>query len=482
MSKSIAKNWAYNVALQIVNLLLPIITVPYVSRALGTDGVGINSFTLATTQYFILIGTLGISMYGNRQIAYCRDNKEKMSRTFWSIYFLNLITTSIALVIYLIIFGTNKTYGYIYVIQSLNIVASIIDITWLYMGLEDFQKTVTRNMIVKIIGVLCIFIFVENRGDLTKYVFINSIMMVLGNAVMWMYLPKTVDKIRVTGKDIVSHLRPTIALFIPQIAIQIYAVLDKTMLGLLADTSQVGVYEQSQKIVKLVLALVTSLGTVMLPRMSNLFAKKDRKKMNEYLNKTLIIISFIAIPMTFGIAGISNEFTWFFGHGFEEVSILMMILSPILFLIAVSNVTGTQYLLPASRNTEFTLSVTAGAVVNVILNFMLISKYKAVGACIATVVAELTVTFIQIVMIRDNIDFRKWLRFVIKFSLGSIIMFIIVRILGSMLNNKVTTTLIQCLVGTIVYFLFMIITKDETTIRLICKIKDILLRKRREDE
>lgn len=460
MSKSIAKNWAYNILLQLVNMLLPIITVPYISRVLKADGVGINSFTLATTQYFILVGTLGISMYGNRQIAYCRDDKEKMSKTFWSIYALNLITTSISLIIYLLIFGADKTYGRIYIIQSLNIVASVIDITWLYMGLEDFKKTVTRNMVVKIIGVIAIFIFVKTKSDLSKYVFINAIMIVLGNAVMWMYIPKTVNKIKITFSDVFSHLIPTLMLFVPQIAIQVYAVLDKTMLGLLSDNFQVGIYEQSQKIIRVILALVTSLGTVMLPRMSNLFANNYKEKMDEYLNKTLLIVSYVSIPMAVGIAAISKEFSWFFGPGFGDVTALMVILSPILFFIAMSNITGTQYLLPANRTNEFTFSVTVGAIVNVILNFIFISRIKAVGACIATLVAEIIVTTIQFACLRENIRKKKLAIAVFKYFIVSMIMYFVVRCIGVKMGNRPITTIIQGITGCIVYIVSLTVTRD----------------------
>ena len=322
MSKSIAKNVMYNLLFQIVTVFMPLITVPYVSRILGKEGIGVYSYTLSIVQYFIILGTLGISMYGNRQIAYVRDDKEKMSKTFWSITFFKAITTSIAFIVYIAIFGFNKEYGNIYLIQGIQILAVTIDISWLYMGLEEFKKTVTRNLIVKIVGVACIFIFVKTYDDLYKYVSINALMAILGNLVMWMYVPKTVSRIKIKFSDMIEHIVPTLQLFIPQIAIQIYSVLDKTMLGILSNTGEVGLYEQSEKIIKLVLSLVTSLGVVMLPRMSNTFANGDNKKMNEYLNRSLQGVAYISIPMAVGLAGISNEFVpWFFGPGFGEAII-----------------------------------------------------------------------------------------------------------------------------------------------------------------
>ncbi|OOM16541.1 flippase [Clostridium saccharobutylicum] len=462
MSKSIAKNFIYNLLLQIVTLLMPLITVPYVSRILGKEGVGVYSYTLSIVQYFVILGSLGVSMYGNRQIAYVRDDKEKMSKTFWAITVLKFITTIIALGFYMFIFGFDKKYGNVYLIQSINIIAATIDISWLYMGLEDFKKTVIRNLLVKIFGVICIFIFVKSYDDLYKYISINALMILLGNLVMWMYVPKTVLKIKIKVSDIVGHIVPAIQLFIPQIATQIYLVLDKTMLGTLANTGEVGLYEQSEKIIKLVLGLVTSLGVVMLPRMSNTFANGDNEKMDAYLNKSLQGVSYVSIPMAIGLASISNEFVpWFFGKDFSAVSYLMIILTPILFFIAISNVLGIQYLLPTDRTNEFTASVTMGAIINVILNFMLIPQYKAIGTCIATVIAEFVVVLVQYISLRKNIKTKILLKSIIKYAFSAAIMFIVVRFIGIHMGAKIITTVVQGAVGVIIYALILILFKEE---------------------
>ena len=462
MSKSIAKNFMYNLLLQIVTLFMPLITVPYVSRILGKEGIGVYSYTLSIAQYFVIFGTLGVSMYGNRQIAYVRDNKEKMSKTFWGITYLKAITTTITFIAYILIFGFNKEYGSIYLIQSINIIGAMLDISWLYMGLEDFKKTVTRNLLVKITGVACIFIFVKGYEDLYKYITINALMIVLGNLVMWMYLPRTVLKVKIKFKDIVGHIIPTIQLFIPQIATQVYLVLDKTMLGTMANTGEVGLYEQSEKIVKLVLALVTSLGVVMLPRMSNTFASGDKEKMNVYLNKSLQGVSYISIPMAVGLACISNEFVpWFFGEDFSSVSHLMTILTPILFFIAISNVLGIQYLLPTNRTNEFTASVTIGAIINVLLNFILIPQYKALGTCVATVTAEFLVTLVQYISLRKNIKNKILFKSIVKYIVSSIIMFIFVRIIGEYMGAKIITTIVQGVVGGIIYIFMLFLLKEE---------------------
>lgn len=468
MQKSIKRNFIYNLMFQIVTLCLPLITVPYTSRVLGRNGIGIYSYTLSITQYFIIIGTLGMSIYGNRAIAYVRDNKKELSKTFWEILILRLITTICALLIYLILFGFKSENRNIYLIQSLNIVAAAIDISWLYMGLEDFKKTVTRGLIVKILCVLSIFIFVKGCNDLWIYTLINALMLVLGNAFMWIYLPKAVNKTKVTFKGMRVHLIPTLQMFIPQIAIQVYAVLDKTMLGILATKGDVGIYEQSQKMVKITGGLVTSLGVVMLPRMSNTFINGDIKKMNEYLNKSLIFVSYMSIPMFIGLAGISIEFVpWFFGDDFLQVRYIMMILTPILFFISVNNVLGVQYLLPTNRIKEYTLAVSIGAIINVILNFILIPKYAVLGSCIATILAELGVPLVEIFILRKNLNIKYILKNIFKYFFASIIMFIVVRIIGKQMGVGIITTLVQACIGGITYLIILVVLNDVFTKEII---------------
>lgn len=464
MTKSIKINFIYNLIFQIVTLCLPLITVPYTSRVLGREGIGLYSYTLSITQYFIIIGTLGMSLYGNRAIAYVRDNKKELSKTFWTILVLRILTTTISLIMYLSIFCLNNENKIMYLIQALNILAATIDISWLYMGLEDFRKTVTRGLVVKILCVLSIFIFVREQSDLWIYTLINALMLVLGNGFMWLYLPKVVNKTNITFKDIKIHLIPTLQMFIPQIAIQVYAVLDKTMLGILATKGDVGIYEQSQKIVKIVGGLVTSLGVVMLPRMSNTFANGDKKKMNEYLNKSLIFVSYMSIPMFIGLAAISNEFVpWFFGEDFLQVRYIMMILTPILFFIAINNVLGVQYLLPTNRTKEYTIAVSTGAITNVVFNFLLIPKYKVIGACIATLLAELIVPVVELIILRKNINIKYIFKNIYKYFFAGAIMFIIVRFIGKFMGVSILTTMIQAFSGGCIYLATLLIFKDEFT-------------------
>ncbi len=465
---SIAKNYFYNAVYQIINLLIPLITVPYISRVLGSNGVGINAYTNSITQYFILFGTLGIALYGNRAIAYVRDDRTKLSRTFWGIFILKIITTSLTYVIFLCFLQITDQYKGIFLIQSILILAAALDISWLFMGLEDFKKTVVRNLIVRIIGVICIYVFVKTPIDLWKYVFILSVSQLLGQLTLWFYLPKTVQKVKLKWRDVTKHFIPSISLFFPQMAIQIYVVLNKTMLGYFSKTEEVGFFDNADKIVKIALSIVTAMGIVMLPRVSHTFARGDMRKVKEYIYQSFEFASYLSIPMMFGIAGIAKGFTpWFFGPGFEKTGLLICVISPIIVFIAWSNVIGQQYLMPIGKVREFTTSVLAGAIVNFFLNLFLIRYYQSVGTAIATLIAELVVTFVQLWFIRHDIRVIKLLSSAWKYIVSGIIMYSSIHFIGLVLHNGVKTTVIQVFSGIIIYVMLLVLFKSNLNMKLL---------------
>ena len=284
----VVKNFLYNVSYQLLVIILPLITVPYVSNILGAEGIGDYAFTYANMQYFVIFGMIGVTLYGNRQIAYVRDNKEKLKNTFYFIYILQLITTTISFISYLVftLVFSNSEYKLLYIVQGINILAALFDISWLFMGLEEFKKTVVRNTIVKLVSLASIFIFVKSSDDIAIYALIIALSALIGNLTFWLYIPKTIGVKKIKISNLKVHLKASLALFIPQIAIQIYVLLDRTMLGIITDTIQVGYYENSQKIVKIVLTLATAIGTVMMPKMANTVASGDMNKVKYYVKNS----------------------------------------------------------------------------------------------------------------------------------------------------------------------------------------------------
>lgn len=476
--KSLTRNYIYNLIYQIMVLILPLITAPYISRVLGAENIGIYSYTLSISAYFILFGSLGIALYGQREIAYKQKDKEKYSITFWEIFFLRILTMTIALILYYFIFAKGEQYQIYYKVLILEIIGNCIDISWFFQGLEEFKKTVTRNMVVKLISVVCIFLLVKTKNDLYVYFWIYVLSILIGNISLWLYVPKYVSKIKLKNLHFLKHLKPTIALFIPQIAIQVYTLLDKTMVGaIISDKSEVGYYDQGQKIIKILLAVITSLGTVMLPRIANTYSRGEKEEITRYMKKSFNMVFLLAFPMIFGIIAVSKAFVpIFFGQGYDKVVILINVISPIILLIGLSNVTGTQYLLPIKRQKEFTTSVICGAVVNFILNSCLIWKYGAIGASIGTVIAELTVTLVQIYFVRKDFDLKKMVKLSQNYIIASIIMFIVCLIVRQVINNNFISVVTQVAVGGLTYGLCLLILKDEFVYEMLNRLKQKVIR------
>lgn len=461
--KNVAKNYMFNLGYQILAMLIPLITTPYLSRVLGAENIGIYSYTLSITTYFILFGSLGVALYGQREIAYVQDNIKKRSKTFFEIFIMKCITLSISLFLFYLSFCSHGQYNVYYQILILEIIANAIDISWYFQGLEEFKKTVIRNALVKLTSVICIFLFIKSSNDLNLYFIIYVLSTFLGNLSLWMYMPKYVEIPKFKELDIKRHIKPTLMLFIPQVATQIYTVLDKTMIGtIVMDKSEVGYYEQAQKIVKLLMTLATSLGTVMMPRIASTYAKGDNKKVSEYMNKSFAFIMMLAMPLMFGIISTAYSFVpIFYGPGYEKVAPLLCVISPIIVLIGLSNVTGTQYLLPTKQQNKYTMSVVIGACVNFILNLILIRNYASIGASIATIIAELSVTATQFILIRKHIKFTDVIKMTYKYFIASIIMFAISMVVGHFITNNLLSILVQVIVSVISYFVVLIILKDK---------------------
>lgn len=474
--KSIVKNYLYNLTYQILTLLLPLVTASYLARVLGATGNGIYSYTYTIVNYFVLFGSLGISMYGQREIAYVQNNKTKKKRIFIELVLFRFITIAIASVIYYFSFMKQGEYSRYYRILFFELIAAAFDISWFFQGMEDFKKTVIRNIAVRLISVGLIFLIVKQESDLNKYLAIYAFADLIGNISLWFYLPKYFKGVKVKHINIVKQIPTITLLFIPQIANKVYNMLDTTMLGkIIADKAETGYYEQSQKIIRVLLTLVTSLGTVLVPRMANMFARGEKKQINECMKKSFNFTYMLSFPIMFGLIAISKDFVpLFFGPGYTKVIVLMDIITPIILLMGISNIIGTQYLLPTKRQKEFTISVVMGVVVNFILNYIMINLWNSVGACIATVISQLVVDIIQLHYVRNEINLKRMFRLSYKYFFTGIIMFAACMLIQALLSG-VVCIVVQIIVGACVYFGILIYFRDPFIYLLINKVREKLI-------
>jgi len=418
----VIKNYLYNLSYQILTIILPIITVPYVTRIFTSEALGNYIFYNSIVSYFSLFAMLGIGVYGTKQIAAASD----VSSTFWNIYAIQLIASILAIVVYLIVaFSIPQMSGVIPLIVGITLFANMMDISWLFSGKEDFKKITIRNIVVRLIGVISIFTFVKSSDDLYLYVFLIVIFDFLGQFVMWVPAKKFIKRPSFNAKVIKKNLHPIVLLFLPQVAISLYVVLDRTLLGLLGSYSDVGIYEQGQKLISILLKVVSSLGVVMLPRVANLLSERRDKEAQNMVKFSFILYNLIIFPMIFGLISVNEVFVkLFLGQNFQDVKYVLYVIVFNIMFVGWTNILGYQVLVVRNKNKEFMLSTTIPAFVSVAVNIAVIPFFGYIGASITSVVVEILVFAIQWYysrnIINKNLLFNKDLA---KIICSSLVMF-----------------------------------------------------------
>ena len=494
--KSIKLNYIYNVVYQLFLIIVPLVTTPYVSRVLTPDGVRKYSFSFSIITYFSIVASLGFNYYAQREIAKYQGDKSKQSKVFWEIVICRLIPTFISLAINLslCLFHVYQDYNTLMLIFCINIIAIAFDIAFFFQGNEDFGKIVLRNVIIKSISIILIFVFVKNPSHLWIYALINSAMLIFSNISLWGYLPKYLVKVK--GLQPLKHLKDAFILFLPTIATSVYVILDKTLIGLLVPGTYTeieegvevikkysdlenGYYEQSEKIVKMVMVVITCIGTVMIPRNTHEYALGNYDKVKENLKISSRIVFLLGIPLVLGIIAVaSNLVPWFFGEGYEKCILLMSVLAPLILIIGFSNVFGVQYLIPTGKNFQFTLGVLAGAITNLGLNFILIPKLWSLGAAIATISGELVVTIVMAIMVRKTINFLKIILDSWRYFIAGGAMFLVLFFINGYFESSIINTILLVLIGIAIYFAILLILRDKVMFLGINKVKAKLFKKK----
>lgn len=459
---SIKINFIYNTLYQIIAIIIPLITTPYLSRILGVQQIGIFSYAFSIVYYFGLFAMLGVNNYGNRSIASTRDNVEERTKTFWSIYIFQIITSCIMIIlymVYIVFFCDNRIIGsimYIYIFSC------ALDINWFFFGMEQFKLTTLRNMIVKFFSIIGIFVFVKKPSDVYLYAFIYVFSQMISQIVLWISIKNYVGMCKIQIKDITKHIKPNIILFIPLLAISLYKIMDKIMLGTIISKVEVGYYESSERVIQVPVALINSLGTVMLPRISNLIANNEKEQSERYLKKSIVFAMFLSFSMGFGIMAVAKEFVpLFYGQGFEKCIIIFQILLPSCFFLAFANVIRTQYLIPNKMDKEFTISIFTGAIVNFCINIFLIPGLGAIGASIGTLCAEASVCIMQCIFVRKRICLINYLKDIIPCFFSGFVMYLILYNIS--FSSKLLGLIIKVLIGVVIYigilFIYVLIKR-----------------------
>lgn len=424
---NVKKNFIYNVSYQVLTLILPFVTAPYLSRMLGSVGLGTYSYTYSVAYYFVLFAMLGVNNYGNRTIAMVRDNPDNLRRTFWEIWSLQACLTLFVAVVYVVYVVALPDGGLNAIIWLPYVISAALDVNWLFFGLERFKITVTRNFIVKLTTFALTFVFVRGENAVFNYLVLMSVSLTVSVAVLWPFVLSEFSFLLPTFDGVKKHIKPNIILFVPVIAISLYTIFDKVMLTWISGEAETGIFENGLKVAQMPFSFITALGTVMLPHASNLISAGRRDQAVRYMAPSMWFATLLSFAFSFGLIAISEEFVpVFFGSGFDECTIVLPLIVAEMPFMAWANVIRTQWLMPTKKDRAYVVSVIGGAFVNLGVNLLLIPSFGASGAAVGTLLAEIAVCVLQTWAVRSELPLCSWfLDAVPGFLIGLVMLFVI---------------------------------------------------------
>lgn len=460
----VLKNFIYNFLYKILTIILPFITVPYVTRIFEPEVLGKYNYTASITTYFTMFGMLGIVTYGSNQIAkVAHSGKEVVSSTFSSIYYFQLLTTSIATLTFITcIFLFPGEYTIFFLVQIFSLISIMLDVSWLFQGVEDFKSIVIRNTFVKLVSVLLVFLLVKKQGDIYIYILIMTIASLLSQAIIWVNIGQYARLVKVAWKDIFHNLIPTFSFFMPQISITLYNTLDRVILGSLGSVYDVGIYTQAVNINTILISFVATLSAVLLPRMTSLYAQGRHKEVSNMMNYSMLFNSLITFPTVIGMLLINKDFVHLFlGNGYSESTVAISIIIFSLIPISFSEIVGRQTLIPTNNVKFFTASVITGAFVSIILNAVSIPIWGYKGAAVTMVIVETVVCICMAYFARSFLNISGLLLIAIKPMICALLTGIAVYFISTYidLSGAFYSLILKIVLFIPIYGLLLILTK-----------------------
>lgn len=404
-----AKNYFYNLLLTLANLLFPVLSFPYVSRVLGPEGIGQVQFVFSFAQYFALIASLGIPVYGMQQIAKHKDDFTGRSKVFSELIAIYLLST---LCLFLLYIGVICTIPYfspdleMYLAASAMVLLGFSYIDWLFTGMEEFQSIAIRAVLFKIIGLALLYFFVRDREDFRIYLYIMMFSF-LGNNILSFFLVRGKVKLIFSGLQLKQHIVPLFFILGTSLASSMYTDMDTVLLGFLSNDRTVGLYTAAVKLSKITIPFVTSMTVILMPKVSKSFADRDLDQVQESIHQAFSFLMFFAVPMCLGLALLAPEFIALFsGNEFLPATNSMRLLSLLPVIIGVGHFFLYMILVPAGKNREMFFCVLGGVLMSLLLNILLIPSLQEVGSSIANVCAEVAVTVLYVYFIRQYFSFK----------------------------------------------------------------------------
>lgn len=476
---SLVRNSFYNVCYKLLNMIFPLVTSIYVARVLMADSIGKVAAAQNVVSYFTMIAAMGIPVYGIKAIAQYDIGSKESETTFCELFTINAVLSVLSSVGYYLLITLSPYFDgkeLLYYITGINVLFNILNVDWYYQGIQEYRYITIRSFFVKLFSLLALFFFVKEETDYILYAFISSAALVANYLFNIIRLKKYIHRSNLGKLRIRRHINHVVLLFVSSIAIEIYVLADTTMLDYMTDSSIVGYYTISLKVIRVIRNVVAAVSAVFLPQLSYYYNNNDDKTFLRLSKRGISVLATLSIPSALGLFMVADDFvTVFYGNGYNESINTVRILSISIISVAMSNFLGTQLLVTMGKEKIVTLSTMCGAVLNVTLNYFLIPQFLHNGAAIASILTEMLVMSIQAIMIRRylNLSFSIW-----KPLLSSFCMCLTVFMVKQCIIISSLRLALSCCLGFIVYIVVAYIIRDTTVVEFVNLIKNRLYKNR----
>lgn len=461
MKNKIITNGTFFAAYKLLNVLFPLISSVYVARVLLASGTGKVAYAQNIVTYFTLIAALGLPTYGTREIAKSLGNKEQYYKTFSELFVINAISTTLCVIAYYgmcFVVPGFQVERELYMVAGLSIVLNYFNIDWLYQGREEYQYISVRGAIIKLLSVLLMFVFVKKAEDYVIYAGIHCFVLGGNNLINILGLRKRV-RLLFNKMNMRRHIKPLLILFATNIAIEIYTLLDTTMLGATCSDEIVGYYSYAMRTSKIVITILVAATTVLLPKLSSYFQREDKTAYKNLISKGLLFTIATSVPCSALLCiHADTVIQILYGADFQGAVTALRVLSLLIIPITLSTFLGVQVLCSANMEKKMLVAVSAGAIINIVLNTILIKNYQHNGAAVASILSEIVVALIEIVFVKKAMDIGLDKRMCISIALSAAIAIAVVCLLKYAISSMWLGLILSSISGVVIYVIINMLT------------------------
>ena len=393
---SVKKNFFYNNLLLLSNLLFPIVSFAYASRILGPAGIGKVQFVITFATYFVVIAQFGIPVYGMREVARAHGDKKQLDKLFSELLLINIFSSLLLTAVYggviLSLPWFHESLNY-YLFGGLLVLSGFSVLDWFYMGMEQFRFLSLRSIVIKTVALVVLFLFVRTAEDLMVYFLIAIFSIIINNLWNLLHLRGQVS-IRFLHLQLKKHYGPLLILFASSLTISVYTLGDTLLLGFLTNDKAVGLYTAAKKLTIIVIPLITSLGTVLIPRLTKSIDVRDTRETGVRMEQSFSFICLFGIPVVVGLMVFAPEIIRVFtGTRFMGAVLTLQLMAPVIFLVGLGHLFGMQLLIPGGFEKKYLLATLLGMGVSLSLNLLLIRLFQDKGAAVTLLITEGVVSF-----------------------------------------------------------------------------------------